>query len=141
VSLLKWMLITFGVLFLVIAAALFGLGYWASGIESVKMTPADVEVGGTYPPEEKQALLAACEKSAGADRTTQCACLADKAGADLSRFERLMLTATFEGSPSKIIAVTKGVIDSGISMEKTQEIERQSKQRFDTLMQACGLQQ
>jgi hypothetical protein len=141
VSLLKWILIVFGVLFIVIAAALFGLGYWASGVESVKMTAADLEVGGSYPPEEKQALVAACEKSRGADSSTQCACIADRAGTEFSRFERLIFTASLEHSATKIVAVTKGLIESGVSPDRAQELERNASQRFDGLMQACGLKQ
>jgi hypothetical protein len=37
--------------------------------------------------------------------------------------------------------VTKGLLDSGVPEEKTKEIEKQSEERFNALMQACGLNQ
>ncbi len=52
-----------------------------------------------------------------------------------------MLTATLEGSATKIVAVTKGLLDSGVPEEKTKEVEKQSEQRFKDLMNACGLNQ
>ena len=92
-TVLKWLLIIFGVLFLAFMAVVIGGYYWASTVESVKLTAADMEVGGSYPPDERQALLGACQKSgvAGADASA-CTCVADKAGTESSRFERLVVT-------------------------------------------------
>ena len=59
-TVLKWVLIAFGVLFFLGAAGLFGVLYWASNVETVQVTQADLAIGGSYPPEEKQALLDAC---------------------------------------------------------------------------------
>ena len=55
-------------------------------------------------------------------REDSCTCIADRAGTELSRFVRLVLTATFEGSATKIVAVTKGLMDSGVPEEKTKEM-------------------
>ncbi len=59
-TVLKWVLIAFGVLFFLAAAGAFGVLYWASSVETVQVTQADLAIGGSYPPEEKQALLNAC---------------------------------------------------------------------------------
>jgi hypothetical protein len=140
-TLLKWVLVVLGVLFLAGAAAMVGVLYWASSVPSVQVTEADLAVGGNYPPEEKQALLDACNGRNIAKRADSCTCIADKAGTELSRFLRLILTATFEGSATKIVAVTKGLMSSGVPEEKAAAMEKESEQRFDTLMQACGLNQ
>ncbi len=103
-------------LFLAVLAVVLGGYYWASTVEGVKLDAADLKVGGTYPPEERQALLDACQKNMKkpADDKGACTCIADKAGTEFSRFERLALIAGFEGSPTKIVALTKGLIASGI---------------------------
>jgi hypothetical protein len=49
-----------------------------------------------------------------------------------------VLTATLEGSPTKIVAITKGLIDSGVPQEKSEALEKDSEKRFDSLMKACG---
>ena len=138
-TVLKWVLVIFGVLFLIGAAGMVGVLYWASNVETVKVTEADLAIGGSYPPEEKQALLEACNKRNVQKRADSCTCIADKAGTELSRFLRLILTATLEGSATKIVAVTKGLMSSGVPQEKATAMEKEAEQRFDSLMQACGL--
>jgi len=141
-SLLKWLLVIFGVLFLVVLAVFIGGYYWASTVESVKLTAEDLKVGGTYPPEERQALLDACQKNMkrpAADKGA-CTCIADKAGTDFSRFERFALEAGFEGSPTKIVALTKGLMHSGIPQSEVDAMQADSKTRINDLMKACGLE-
>jgi hypothetical protein len=138
---LKWILVIFGVLFIAFLSVVIGGYYWASTVESVKVTAADLEVGGAYPAEEHQALLDACNKNMEAPVSDQnaCTCLSDKVGTDLSRFERLTLTAGFEGSPTKIVALTKGLMDSGVPQADVEAMQSQSKARIDDVMKACGL--
>lgn len=141
-NVMKWLLLTFGVLFLAFLAVVIGGYYWASSIPSVKLDAADIEVGGPYPPDERQALLDSCQKNMKipADDKGACTCIADKAATDFSRFERLVLTAGFEGSPTKIVALTKGLMDSGLSESEVDAMQADSKKRIDTLLQACGLE-
>jgi hypothetical protein len=140
-TVLKWVLVILGVLFLLAGAAFIGVFYWASSIETVQITEADLAVGGSYPPEERQALLNACNGRNIEKRADSCTCIADKAGTELSRFLRLILTATLEGNATKIVAVTKGLMASGVPQEKAAAMEKGAEQRFDALMQACGLGQ
>jgi hypothetical protein len=141
-TVLKWLLVIFGVLFLAVLAVVIGGYYWASTVESVKLTSEDLKVGGTYPPEERQALLDACQKNLKkpADDANACTCIADKSATEFSRFERLALTAGFEGSATKIVALTKGLIDSGIPEAEVNAMETGSKTRIDDLLKACGLE-
>lgn len=138
-TLLKWILVIGGVLFLLAGAAFIGIYYWADSVPSVKVTEADLAIGGSYPPEEREALLAACNKRNVNKRPDSCTCIADKAGTDLSRFLRLVLTASLEGSATRIVAITKGLMESGVAPEKVDGVEKESEQRFEAMMKACGL--
>jgi uncharacterized membrane protein len=137
-TLLKWVLVIGGVVFVAFFAAIIGIAYWAEGIPSVQVTEADLAVGGSYPPEEREALLQACSRRNVDKREDSCTCIADRAGTELSRFLRLVLTASLEGSASKVVGITKGLMASGVPHEKVEAIEKESEQRFETLMQACG---
>jgi hypothetical protein len=137
-TVLKWVLIVFSVLFVIGAAFVGGFFYWASGVPSVAVTEADLAVGGSYTPEERQALIDACTKRPEVKNKDSCTCIADRAGSEASRFERLVLTATLEGSPTKVVAITKGLIASGVAEEKTKELQDKSKKRFENVMKACG---
>ena len=141
-TVMKWVLVIFGVLFLAVLAVVLGGYYWASTVESVKLDAADLKVGGTYLPAERLALLDACSKNVKkpADDKGACTCIADKAGTQFSRFERLALTAGFEGSPTKIVALTKGLIDSGIPQADVEKMQADSKTRISDLLNVCGLQ-
>jgi hypothetical protein len=142
-SVLKWLLIIVGVLFIAFLAIVVGGYYWASNVETVKITAQDIEVGGAYPEEERQALVASCKRNieTPAGEQDACACIADKAGTDLSRFERLALTAGFEGSATKIVGLTKGLIGSGLPQAEIDAMEANSKTRIDTVLKACGIEQ
>lgn len=142
-SVLKWLLIIVGVLFLAFLAVVVGGYYWASNVETVKISAQDIEVGGPYPEEERQALVNSCKKNieTPAGEQDACACIADKAGTDLSRFERLALTAGFEGSATKIVGLTKGLIGSGLPQAEIDAMEANSKTRIDTVLKACGIEQ
>jgi hypothetical protein len=138
---LKWVLVVVGILFLIVGAGLVGALYWASTVESVPVTAADLEPGGSYPPAEKQALLDACNKQNADKPTDACACIADKAGTELSRFLRLILTATMNKNATELVALSKGLVGSGVPPEKAQGIEKEANARFEGLSQACGLGQ
>lgn len=138
-TLLKWVLVIVSALFLAAGAAVIGVYYWASGIESVQVTEADLATGGSYTPAEREALIRACESRNVSKRPDSCTCIADRAGTDLSRFLRLILIASLEGSASNIVAITKGLMESGVAPEKVEETEKNSEQRFEAIMQACGM--
>lgn len=138
-TLLKWVLAIAVVLFLAVSAGIIGLYYWASGIESVRVTQADLAIGGSYPPEEREALIAACEYRNVAKKSDTCTCIADRAGTELSRYLRLVLTASLEGSAGKVVAITKGLMEGGVSTDKVEAADKDLPQRIDLIMQACGL--
>jgi hypothetical protein len=141
-TVLKWVLVIFGVLFLAFIAVVVGGYYWASTVPSVKLDAADLKVGGAYPADERQALLDACRKNmkTPAGDKDACTCIADRAGTEFSRFERLVLTAGFEHSPTKIVALTKGLMASGVAQSDADAMRADSNKRINTLMQSCGLE-
>ncbi len=142
-SVLKWVLIVLGAIVLIVVVAIVGTFFWASTIEGVKLTEADLKVGGDYPAEERQQLLDICaqKRKTGTEGDDRCVCIADRAGTDFSRFERLVFIASFEGNPTRIVALTKGLIDSGIPQSRVEELQTDSKSRIDGLLKACGYQQ
>jgi hypothetical protein len=142
-AVLKWVLIVLGAIAAIVLVVIVGTFFWASTIESVKLTEADLQVGGAYPETERQELLDICNKKhkAGTEGDDRCVCVADRAGKDFSRFERLVFIASFEGNPTRVVALTKGLIDSGIPQSRVEELQKDSKSRIDGLLKACGYQQ
>jgi len=139
-TLLKWLLVAVGVLFLAATAGFIGVYYWAKNVPSIAMNEADLAVGGSYPPEERERLLNACTQG-DAKRAETCNCIADRAGTELSRYLRLVLTATLEGNTTEFVGITKGLIDSGVPQERVETLEQDADRQFDTLMKACGLEE
>jgi hypothetical protein len=142
-AVLKWVLIILGSIVLAGLVVIAGTFYWASTVQSVKLTEADLKIGGDYPAEERQELLDICAKKrkTGTDGDDRCVCIADRAGKDFSRFERLVFLASFEGNATRVVALTKGLIDSGIAQSRIDELQKDSKTRIDSLLKACGYQQ
>ena len=142
-AVLKWVLIILGSIVLAGLIVIVGTFYWASTVQSVKLTEADLKIGGDYPAEERQELLDICGKKRkpGAEGDDRCVCIADRAGKDFSRFERLVFIASFEGNATRVVALTKGLIDSGIAQSRIDELQKDSKIRIDGLLKACGYQQ
>jgi len=141
-AVLKWVLIVFGALVLIVLAVAIGGYFWATSVEGVKLTAEDLKAGGAYPPEERQTLLEACRKNLktpAADKDA-CSCIAEKAGTVISRFERLALTAGFEGSAIKIVALSKGLMQSGIPQAQVDAMQANSETRMGDLMKSCNLE-
>ena len=91
-SVLKWVLIVLGAIAAIVLVVIAGTVYWASTVESVKLTEAGLKVGGAYSEEERKELLDICNQKykKGAEGDDRCVCAADHAGKEFSRFERLV---------------------------------------------------
>ncbi len=140
-TLLKWVLVIFTVLFAAGAIAVGVLIYWAGTIDSVPVAAADIETGGSYPEPERQALLAACEQRNVTKAPDTCTCLTDRAGTELSRYERLILTAGLDGSPSKVVALSKGLMVSGVPADRIKSVDEDAQRRVTAIMHECRLNQ
>ena len=130
--------ILLGLLALLLLLGFFGYR-WAAKIGPTAMTAADLDKGGNFSAEEKSAFIAACTTRIKKDADTTCGCLADKAATEFSRFERLTMMASLEGSPAKIVAIVKGLIDAGVPKDKIEAVRDGSKERVKDLMKSCGL--
>lgn len=132
-----------GRILLILLALILVIGFfgyrWAAKIAPMPMTAADLEKGGAFSEEEKSAFTAACTSRIKKDADKTCGCLADKAATDFSRFERLAMTASFEASPAKMVAIVKGLVDAGVPKDKVEAARDGSKERINGLMKSCGL--
>ena len=121
--------------------ALVALGvlfyFYQRNIQPVPVAATDLDTGGSFSDGERAAMIAACSAQIKKDGDKACACIADKAASQISRFDRLVLTATFQDKLSDIVALTKGLVQSGIPAEKVQAAEKGSKERLKSLMAAC----
>ncbi len=127
--------------YLILAIIALGAGFYfyQRDITPIKVTAADLEKGGSFPPEERAALVAACTIQAEVNGEKVCGCIADKAGTELSRFDRLVMTATFRQKLAEIVAAGKGLVASGIPAEKIKTAEDGSKARMKDIMKFCNL--
>lgn len=124
---------------LVLIALGLGFYFYQRNIEPMTVTAADIEKGGTFSASERAALVSACTARAKQDGEKVCGCIADKAATDLSRFDRLVITASFQQKLSDIVAAGKGLIASGIPADKIKTAEDGSKQRMKDIMKTCNL--
>jgi hypothetical protein len=140
VKFLKWVLVVFGGLVLVLVTVMVGVLIWASTVETEKLTAADFEIGGTYSAEERDTLFNACKcnwLNKALDEAA-CTCLADNAGTKLSRTGRLITVFIFEASPTRFVAFVKGLCFSGVERAKWDEMDAGFEENINSLMRSCG---
>lgn len=109
-------------------------------ITPIGVTAADLEKGGSFSSEERSALVAACTARAKQDAAKVCGCVADKVATDLSRFDRIVLTATFQEKLSDVVAAGKGLIASGLPADRIKAAEDGSKVRMKDILKTCNLE-
>lgn len=126
-------------LLLIIIAIGAGFYFYQRNITPLAVTAADIEKGGSFSADERATLVNACTARAKQDGAKVCGCIADKAATDLSRFDRLVMTASFQQKLSDIVAAGKGLIASGIPAEKIKAAEEGSKVRMKDIMKTCNL--
>lgn len=126
-------------LFLAIIALGAGFYFYQRNITPIAVTVADIEKGGSFSAQERADLVNACSARAKQDSAKVCGCIADRAATDLSRFDRIVMTASFEQKLSGIVAAGKGLVASGIPAEKIKAAEDGSKVRMKDIMNSCNL--
>lgn len=138
-TLLKWVFAIVGVVFAAGLAVVIGIVYWASSVEAVHISEADLLPGGSYTQADREALLNACERSKNSKLPNCCACIADNGG-KLSRYSRLLLAVGLEGmNTTRMVAITKGLLESGVPEEKIEAANRDLEQQGEAIKKACGL--
>ena len=126
--------------FLLLALVLLGGGFYLyqRNIAPVAVTVADLEKGGSFSADERAALKAACGLRVKKDGDKVCGCIADKAATDVSRFDRMVITASFQEKLSDIVGLTKGLVASGIPADKVKTAEDGAKARVKDIMKSCN---
>lgn len=128
--------LSFVLLLLVLSGVAFY--FYQRNIAPVPITAADLEKGGSFSPAERDSMKSACVAAVKKDGDKVCGCIADKAGADVSRFDRLVMTATFQHKMADVVALSKGLVNSGIPADKVKAAEDGSRQRVRDIMKSCN---
>jgi len=128
---------------LALLAGTIGLSCRASAVESVTLEPADLKVGGSYPAQERQALLGACQGNfkVPVENKSRCGCVADMAGTVLSRFGRLLMTAELERNADKVFALVDRLRDTGMPQAEADSASHSSTTRINDLIETCALEE
>lgn len=126
-------------LFLAIIALGAVFYFYQRNIPAIPVTAADLEKGGSFSAEERATLTSACTARAKEDGAKVCGCIVDKVATDVSRFDRMVITASFQHKLSDIVAAAKGLANSGIPADKIKAAEDGSKQRMKDIMKTCNL--
>ena len=118
---LKGFFIVIGVAaFLLVAGGAGAMTYLFSG-KSIELSKPDLEVGEPSQPGERDALIASCitvlGKGLGSKAATACGCLADDFEHDLSRVERLMISASFQKDTRRLVAIGMSIAKTGATKE------------------------
>jgi len=136
-SFLKWFLIIIGSLTVLSLAVIAGGAYWLwRSAEEIKLTEADLQVGGSYDGPERAAVQKACSSKFD---ETMCTCIVERAGTEMSHVDRLMLIPALEGSFITIMATSAALARAnGAPEEKIREAMLEARVRLPRLMKACG---
>jgi hypothetical protein len=127
-----------GWLLAILVVAGVGFYFYQRNIAAVPVVATDLDKGGAYSDAEKASLKAACADHFKTNTDKVCGCVADKAGTDFSRFDRMILTATMQEKVSEIVGITKGLIASGIDPAKMKTVEADARQRVTDLIKTCN---
>lgn len=135
---IKWTLIIIGGVVVVLVGGCFStIGYFATA-PAEKMSLNDLNVGSRSQPGEREALAAACNKKL--NNTSFCACVVEEAEYSMSRFERLGVTAAFDGNVRRIVGYAKGLTNAGARAEDIEDSKRTQTDRIGTAMRRCAPQ-
>ena len=126
------------VLLLAIVALSAAFYFYQRNIHAVPVTAADLDKGGTYSAEERASLTSACTARIKKDGEKVCGCITDKVATEFSRFDRMLITATFQEKLSDVVAITKGLVQSGIPVDKVKSAEEGGKARMKDMMKTCN---
>ena len=115
-----------------------GFYFYQRNILAVPVTASDLDKGGSFSTDERVTLKAACTARYKKDSETVCSCITDKVATDLSRFDRMVITASLQERLSDVVGLTKGLVQSGIPIEKVKSAEDGSKARMQDVLKTCN---
>jgi hypothetical protein len=126
------------ILLLILVVLGVGFYFYQKNIPAATVTAGDLEKGGNFSDGERTTLVAACKVRMKKDGDKACGCIADKVASQFSRFDRMLITATFQEKLSDMVALTKGLIASGIPAETVKAAEDGSKTRIKEMLKTCN---
>ena len=128
------------IMFVLLAVVVLGAGFYfyQRNILAVPITATDLEKGGSFSSDERATFKTACAARVKKDSETVCGCIIDKAATDLSRFDRMVVTASFQERLYDVVGLTKGLVQSGIPVEKVKLAEDGSKARMKDMLKTCS---
>jgi len=126
--------------YLLLALIALGIGFYfyQKNIVAVPVTMGDLEKGGVFTDGDRTALVSACTSRIKKDGDKVCACIADKVATQFTRFDRMVMTATFQEKFADIVALTKGLVTSGIPADTVKTAEDGAKTRIKDMMKTCN---
>jgi hypothetical protein len=128
-------------MYLLIAVIALGVGFYfyQKNIPAASVSLADFEKGGSFADVERADLTSACVARFSKDGDKICGCMADKAATELSRYDRMMLTAVFKHKAlSEGVALLKGMIAAQIPQEKLKAAEDGATTRIKEMWKTCS---
>ena len=125
---------------LVVLALGGGFFLYQRNIVAVPVTAIDLEKGGSYSSDERASFKASCLARVKSDAEAVCGCLNEKMGTELSRFDRLLVTASFQEKLSDIVGLTKGLVQSGVPAEKVKTAEDAGRVRMKEMLKVCKVE-
>ena len=126
--------------FLLLALVVLGIAFYfyQKNIPAAPVTAGDLEKGGNFSADERTTLVTACSARIKKDGEKVCGCIADKVASQFSRFDRQMMTATFQEKLADVVGLTKGLVSSGIPIETVKAAEDGAKGRIKDMMKTCN---
>lgn len=126
--------------FVVLLFVLAGIGFYVyqRNITAIPVTAADLDKGGSFPSDERAAMKSACASRIAKDGDKVCGCIVEKSATEISRFDRLVMTATFQGKLADIVALSKGLVGSGVPPDKVKAAEDGNKARVKEILKSCN---
>ena len=127
-------------------AACVGLVGWVATMDSgYQLTAADLDVGSAFETEERTAFETSCQGIKSESNSPEmCACVADFASSSLSRFDRLVVQATFEERPMQVVALVKDMAMAAESeperFEKYEGVAEDRMKALETETKRCQQQ-
>ncbi len=125
---------------MLLATVVMGAAFYIHlrNIAALPVALADLDKGGAFSAEERSTLKAACVARTRTDAERACGCLVDKAGSELSRFDRMVMTATFQQRLADVVALSRGLSQSGVARAQLKSVETDSRARVRDVMKACN---
>jgi uncharacterized membrane protein len=134
----KFLLLGLTVVLMAVLGAAFGGYIWTRSVAPATVTAEELKRGGPYAQAEREALSAACA-TARDGTPVRCMCLTNRAGTDLSPFERRVATASLAGDAEALIGLSKGLMAARATPEQVRQAELgDNNRRIRILMTACG---